>query len=189
MASGGGGDGGAAQARAEEAERQRKIRTGTTEINNIFDGYTKTFGEGLVDPAQYTDGARYYKADGSEFVYRAPAAAPDPSREGQQLPQNSGERNRENYAVTGTPYTVPDQLFGSVKTDKIGGQFGDDFYSGRKQAYLDYATPQLNDQYGEAQRQLAFALDRSGMLDSSVRAQKEADLRKPAAMSKTRGPT
>lgn len=55
-------------------------------------------------------------------------------------------------------------------------QFTDDYFGQRQQAYMDYATPQLNDQYEKAKKDLAFSLDRSGMMNSSVRAQKEAEL-------------
>lgn len=69
-------------------------------------------------------------------------------------------------------------LFDGDGTQENPGQFGDSFYDARKMSYLDYATPQLNDQYAQAQKDLAFALDRSGMLDSSIRAQKQAELQK-----------
>jgi hypothetical protein len=55
-------------------------------------------------------------------------------------------------------------------------QFGDEFFGKRQQAYLDYASPQLNTQYDDAKKQLLFSLDRSGMTNSSVRAAKEAEL-------------
>lgn len=177
--SGGGGDGGAAQARADEQARQQRIREGTDKINNIFDGYTKTFGEGLVDPAAYTPGTKYYTAEGQEYLYNPPPPEPQPNIYGGQ--PTSG---KDSVYPNAAPQTsrggdkTPAQLFASAKTETVPGQFGDEFYSGRKNAYLDYATPQLNDQYSEAQKQLAFSLDRSGLLDSSVRAQKEADLRR-----------
>lgn len=55
-------------------------------------------------------------------------------------------------------------------------QFNDSFFDGRSQAYTNYATPQLQQQYQDAQKQLTYALARSGQLDSSVRAQRESDL-------------
>lgn len=58
------------------------------------------------------------------------------------------------------------------------GQFNDEFYNGRQQSYLDYATPQFEQQHADAQKQLAYWLDRQGITDSSIRAGKEADLRK-----------
>lgn len=57
-------------------------------------------------------------------------------------------------------------------------QFDDPFFAQRRQAYLDYAKPQLEDQYADARKQLTFSLDRSGALDSSARTQKEAELSK-----------
>lgn len=67
-------------------------------------------------------------------------------------------------------------------TQRIGtifdGQFNDQFFDRRRQAFVDYATPQLQDQYGDAQKQLTFALARGGNLNSSVRGEKAADLQK-----------
>jgi len=55
-------------------------------------------------------------------------------------------------------------------------QFNDDFFNKRQQAYMDYSTPQLEDQYSKANNELTFALARGGLLDSSARAQKQGDL-------------
>jgi hypothetical protein len=67
-------------------------------------------------------------------------------------------------------------------TDKVNtmfdSQFTPEFYAGRRQAYLDYATPQLEDQYDKTLKNLTYALDRAGTTDSSIRAQKLADLQK-----------
>lgn len=65
---------------------------------------------------------------------------------------------------------------GTSRIDDIFGQFDDDFFSGRRDAFLDYATPQLEDQYGDATRELTFALARNGTLDSSIRGQKAGEL-------------
>lgn len=68
---------------------------------------------------------------------------------------------------------------GTAEIDKIfGDQFNDDFFKGRQDAFTDYAKPQLDDQFGEAKKQLTFALARKGTLDSTMRGQKEADLQK-----------
>jgi hypothetical protein len=55
-------------------------------------------------------------------------------------------------------------------------QFNDDFFGERKDAYIDYANPQLEDQRGKTEKELTFALDRAGLLDSSVRGEKAAEL-------------
>lgn len=62
--------------------------------------------------------------------------------------------------------------------DIFSKNFNDDFFAGRQKSYLDYATPQLDTQFEDARKQLTFALDRSGTMDSSIRAQKEAELQR-----------
>ena len=56
--------------------------------------------------------------------------------------------------------------------------FDKDFYKGQATAYREYATPQLQDQYSDAGDDLTFHLARRGLLDSSTRASKEAELGK-----------
>lgn len=57
-------------------------------------------------------------------------------------------------------------------------QFNDDYFNGRRDAFMNYANPQLADQYKKAQQDLVFALSRTGNLNSSYRAEKEAELQK-----------
>lgn len=74
---------------------------------------------------------------------------------------------------------------GTTRVNSIfDGQFNEPYFDGRRQAYIDYANPQLEDQYGDAQKELTFALARSGLLDSSVRGEKTADLQKRYDLSK-----
>ena len=54
--------------------------------------------------------------------------------------------------------------------------FNDAFYAKQGQAYLDYANPQIDHQYGLAKDQTAYALARSGLLDSSAGAKTNAEL-------------
>ncbi len=65
---------------------------------------------------------------------------------------------------------------GAGKIDEAFGQFGDDFYNQRKQAYIDYATPELDSQYQDSMRSLVAALSRTGNLNSSTRAERMARL-------------
>lgn len=62
--------------------------------------------------------------------------------------------------------------------DIFGKNFNDEFFDNRQKSYVDYATPQLEDQYGDAQKQSTFALARSGLLDSTVRGEKAGELQK-----------
>jgi hypothetical protein len=60
----------------------------------------------------------------------------------------------------------------------FNANFTPDFYNNRRQAYLDFAKPQLNDQYADARKQLIYSLDRSGNLASTARTTQEANLAK-----------
>lgn len=62
--------------------------------------------------------------------------------------------------------------------------FNDDFFAKRRQAYVDYALPQVDEQYGDAQRQLAFALSRAGLGNSSVRGSEAGRLQKKYDLTK-----
>ena len=66
--------------------------------------------------------------------------------------------------------------------DTFDSQFTDDFYNQRRKAYIDYATPQLEDQYADAQKQLTYALARGGLLDSSIRGSKLGELQQQYAL-------
>lgn len=58
----------------------------------------------------------------------------------------------------------------------VFGSFDDDFYNQRSNSYLEYANPQLEQQFADAQKALEFALSRNGRLDSSVAAEQRAKL-------------
>lgn len=68
--------------------------------------------------------------------------------------------------------------------DTFDSQFNDGFFGNRRKAFLDYASPQLEDQYGDAQKELTFALARNGTLDSSVRGAKTGELQKKYDLNK-----
>lgn len=59
----------------------------------------------------------------------------------------------------------------------FGKQFNDDFFKNQQSSYINYATPQLTNQFGDAEKELTYALARSGTLESSSRADLAAQLR------------
>jgi len=74
---------------------------------------------------------------------------------------------------------------GTTRVNSIfDGQFTPDYFDKQQQNFLDYATPQLEQQYGDASKELTFALTRAGLLDSSARAEKEAELQKTYDLNK-----
>ena len=67
---------------------------------------------------------------------------------------------------------------GRKNIDEAFAGFDDKFFADREKSYLDYATPQLDDQFEDAVSDLTLALARSNLLNSSARARKFADLQK-----------
>jgi len=69
---------------------------------------------------------------------------------------------------------------GREQIDKNFNQFDDNYFSGRRQSYLDYAKPQFDDQLTDASKSLLAALSRSGLSDSSIAANRREKLAKMA---------
>lgn len=67
---------------------------------------------------------------------------------------------------------------GTVDINKTFTQFDEPFFTKQRDNYLGFALPQLDDQYGEAQKQLTFALARDGNTYSSAAAEQRAKLQK-----------
>ena len=65
---------------------------------------------------------------------------------------------------------------GMGEIDNIFSGFNSNFYDRRRQAYENYATPQLDRQYGRTKDDLVFALARSGLGQSKAGFDKNADL-------------
>jgi hypothetical protein len=57
-------------------------------------------------------------------------------------------------------------------------QFNDGFYEGQQKRYIDYAMPQVDDQKRKADKELLFAMDRTGQTEGSVRADLSGELQK-----------
>lgn len=198
-----GGNKEAAAARADEQARQERIRQGTKAINDTFDG--ATVGSGLLGAGTAFDPkATYYNADGSVWAPAA-AAAPvsglgslfqsagiAPASSSASAPLGGTKQGLTLGGVTlggsGANAAAPAEdptakafreavAAGKIfsGTEKKAG-FDEAFFEGRKKAYMDYANPQLEDQYGKAGNELTFALARGGNLNSSTRGAKLGEL-------------
>ena len=60
--------------------------------------------------------------------------------------------------------------------DSAFGEFGDEYYGKRANAYSEYAMPQLDEQFSDQKQKLIYALSRGGKLNSSTAAQKQRAL-------------
>lgn len=67
---------------------------------------------------------------------------------------------------------------GTRSINKTFRQFDDSFFDDASKRYVDYATPQLDDQFKDAGEELAYDMARRGLDESSVNAEKTADLSK-----------
>lgn len=180
MGSKSGGDGGAGQARADEQARQMQIRQGTAKINNIFNGsFTPKIESGL-NLDQAPGGRSYYTQSGKKIDVGANETALDALARRELTDFGGNPQDAAQLAIARQNYGK-DKLF--TEGESKGG-FTEDYFAKQRQGFLDYATPQLEDQYGDATKQLTFALDRSGNLDSSARASKTAALQKSYDLNK-----
>ena len=68
---------------------------------------------------------------------------------------------------------------GTTRVNSIfDGQFNDGYFDQQRQRYVDYAKPQVDDQRDKASKELLFAMDRSGQLEGSARADLSGELQK-----------
>lgn len=74
---------------------------------------------------------------------------------------------------------------GKIGIDKAFSGFGDSYYGGYRNDYTGYYNPQLDQQYGRAVDKTTANLAERGILESSVGAQKFADLAKQNADART----
>lgn len=65
---------------------------------------------------------------------------------------------------------------GTGRINDTFSKFDDSYYSGLGKSYLDFYRPELDRQYGDAQKQLTYRFADSGNLDSGAANQKFADL-------------
>lgn len=195
MSTGGGGDGGAGQAAAAEAARQKKITQGIAAIDRIFDG--SNTGTGAVNNP--VAGTGYYLNDGtpvtlSNMQVLNPAYT-QWQKQNARAPNTPGYRPGGGFRRgTGTPppqylqrlgYNGPNgpvyagdpgvQFFSG--TQHSGG-FDDAFYNGIKDKYVDFADPQLEDQYNNANKELTYQLYRQGIASSTGAGIEEQKLNK-----------
>lgn len=188
MSKKGGGGGEAAAARADEQARQQRIREGTSRVNSIFDGGTSVSGR-LADGAAFDPKATYYRADGSVFTPPNPSTPAAPGATGgYRGPIDGSGRSKDSGParladiITGRAAADPwkGALAEGLYTTKTQGKgaFNEDFFEGQKNRYIEYAMPQVEEQRGQADKELLFAMARGGQTQGSVRADLAGELQK-----------
>lgn len=74
---------------------------------------------------------------------------------------------------------------GMGNIDNAFAGFNDDYFAKLSQNYRDYAKPQLDDQYGEAKKNIVYSLARKGNLNSTVNGDQMALLDRQYANNET----
>lgn len=186
----GGGGGGGGDARKLEEERQARIARGTQRIEEVFAGLE---GKQWQDPAlvrnpnyeapsdnplaQAFEGAYGDEPPEPQYVVGNHRAFNDMMREGA-----SGALEHLSSMVRGGGRAPVPEAVKNLNMDRMTtGRAVDDpnstaIWDEQKQAYLDMATPQLEDQYNDARKSLSLALARQGNLRGSLAAKRSGEL-------------
>ena len=200
---GGGGDDGVKYQRQQEEARQARIREGMQRIDELFNGRDVTTNSAqkvAFDPYWGTQPGTYYDANGTPITFtnknqrREKGSA---AKKSAPRGKNADEFDNRQTSSLGTGISVntprgrimtPTELYATdpratAVTKHVGG-FGDDFFNKRATAYQDFALPQVQQQYGDQQKALTFALARGGNLRSSLANDKNAELDKDFTLQK-----
>ena len=170
----------AEEARQDEKKRQREIRQGTAAINDTFSQFGPQYsvtGQIGADAA-FDPNATYYTANGQVWTPPAAKAGSDPNA---QLASMFGGTLPEGISLPGGTAAVdPAEAFRKAAAEGLytGREQTGDFFQNIENAFVDYARPQVDNQFNDAREQLTYALARNGTLDSSVRGENTADLQR-----------
>lgn len=100
--------------------------------------------------------------------------------------------SRTYYDSEGNEVTDSDQaktlaekgnLFSGAPQESTGG-FDEEFYQGQAEAYKEFATPKVDNQFEEAQADLTAQLSRMGQLQGTLASERRSQLRKDEARAR-----
>lgn len=172
----GGGDGGAGAIAAQNKKTQALINQGMNSLNSIFWG--GTYG---TDPVNSPiAGGMYYDPQGNPLNQQSQdfqayyKGLPDDTAFNKWKHDNPKTRGKppEHRPDQNTAFLNYEQglagsgsLYGGKKTST---GFDNNFYNQAQNAYLDFATPQLNQQFNQTNRQLQYKLGNQGLFGGSA---------------------
>jgi hypothetical protein len=137
-------------------------RTATKKVKKMFDPVAPTYyGSDSGDPMNLGDPGGEREVDQTFYELVGP--------DGKVLDtaDTTAGFNGRKYK-----YTADEDVFGP----KEGG-FDDKFYQNRRDAYMGYYQPQLDDKFKTARDELTYALARAGTLNSSMAGEKSDKLK------------
>ncbi len=180
MCGGGGGGGGedpVKYQRKEEEKRQQRIAQGKGQLEKMFSGL-----EGYGYKPVTTSGTREVQATPDmlrDAGYRRKSTR---SYDDTYAGENGGGRRQiygsqwydpQGNAIDSVPGTMMQRY---TDTEQKRVKQGDPIWEQQQKAYMDYAKPQLEQQFGDAQEQLTYALSRQGQTRGSLSGDRRADL-------------
>jgi hypothetical protein len=183
----------AEEARQKEADRQARINTGLASIKRAFEGGP------IMGTRQHTGAV-----DLSGLQKVGDAIGGLTLKQGTGTPVDTGmfgSFNLPDYeavdstgkAIYSAPTldalrqmgtTNPQAYTETYDTGKVDPGFDDAFYAKYGQGITDYYTPQIEDQYAKAKRELTYSLARAGTLRSTAANQAVADLAKQDVLNR-----
>lgn len=190
----------AGAAKRNEARRQGLINMGLDQINAVFGGgSTQFFTPADPNQSKFDPHSVYYNLNKKgQFT---PYWAPRGSSVGGAAPNSQftpGIGTATFQTAPGSPFLFSD-IFGSTESPRSiarkafrRGQlynapqemtfegFQEPFYQQRAQDYVNYALPQLAQQYRQNREQMLFGLSNRGLSDSSVAEKASSDLEREA---------
>ncbi len=190
---GGGGGGGvserlAVQSANQEQARQDRINEGMRQLEVMFNGGRNPTGQ-VGAGARYNPNQAYYDKNGNAWSPGDVGAYRNAHTVMTAAPYNrgGGEGGEWVPAEYGPDPGSDDEIRQRMFEEAIGGGgiytgaedvagYQPEFYDKAYQAQLDYALPQVDRQYADAQKNLQFALARQGLSASSQAGRLQADL-------------
>lgn len=154
----------------QEKKKQRLIDEGMSRINAVFDGgsYPTYTAASSFDPA-----ASYYMIKDGQYVpYTAPTV---PSTGKFTLPEGFAPYARKGKGLSPEDMLKKGRLFTRADSQTFSG-FTPEFYNKRASDYVNYAMPQLANQYRNASRATTYGLANRGLLRSGSAIRRRSQL-------------
>ena len=170
------------QLNAQTAATNQLVSQGQQNIDRIFQGGTY----GINPVSSYSSDGSYYTAGGTPFTIDPNSASFQQFYNEQPLVPGSGKPTMRDATAgyTKEPLAQAESAFGQ-SVAKNGGLFSgtasssgfnDAFYNQAGQDFLNYAQPQLNQQYNQTNQALQYKLGNQGIAGGSAQQQLQGDL-------------
>lgn len=160
----------AGAAAKNERMRQAQIDQGMQAINAVYQG--GQYNQFAKAGGAANTGQQYYRIDKKTGAY-----VPYTSVQGKKGTPSMGVNKQGGAPLDahGQAMLRRGNLYQDVKSPYFQG-FGDDFYNKAAQSYVQYAVPQIAQQYDQTNRGIQYGLANRGLVGSSAQSKAQSDL-------------